>query len=228
MAFTLLPLIVSCARPMNAYPYRNGVPGYSAEETVTVRMPSDKVNGFMNAMRSEAASLKGAGLQASLWSGRSGGSAKADVAVYTSAMRDARRKAQSMASFMHTHLGSIAVVSEISGSAPDERGPVANAGTITESVMVAKRAVVRVGSQGPVVLAVRYGLANGGTISVFGFSDAFRHGERQGVRIQFEARGRNGAQVKRQLDRYMQMLQNVAKRQGIGKGAIAITSLQMM
>lgn len=55
---TLLPLIVSCARPMNAYPYRNGVPGYTAEETVTVRMPSDKVNEFMNAMRSEAASLK--------------------------------------------------------------------------------------------------------------------------------------------------------------------------
>lgn len=88
-----------------------------------------------------------------------------------------------MARFMHAHLGSIAVVSEISSSAPDERGPVANAGSLTQSVAVAKRIEVRVGSHGPVVLAVRYSLSNGGTISVFGFSDAPANGESRGVRV---------------------------------------------
>ena len=225
---TLLPLMVSCARPMNGYPYRNGVPGYTAEETVTVRMPSDKVNGFMNAIRSEAASFKNGEISATVWSGRGAGSTKADVAVYTAALQDARRKARSMARFMHAHLGSITVVSEISSSAPDERGPVANAGSLTQSVAVAKRIEVRVGSHGPVVLAVRYSLSNGGTISVFGFSNAVANGESRGVRVQLESRGTNGEKVKRQLARYMQMLQNVAKRQGIGEGAIAITSVQMM
>ena len=135
-------------------------------------------------------------------------------------------KAQSVASFMHTSLGSATAVSEIFGNSPGQSGAgEANAGTMTEKVMIAHPPVIQVGSHGPVVLAVRYRLANGGTISVFGLSNALAHGEAQGLNINLVIRGANAAQVNRRLDRYMQVLRGVAKRKGLSDTAITFTSL---
>ncbi len=163
--------------------------------------------------------------RANVWRGSLSGSSTANSGVYTAALKDAYTKAATIAMFLHARLGNARSVTEFRGHSSAQQSSFQASQPLVKRVAIG-RAVVTIGARGPVVLAVRYRLSNGSTISVFGLSNAAAHGEPQGVDVGLSVEGKTLKEVNQRLDRDMLLLRNLAKRLGVKDAAISVVSLQ--
>lgn len=183
--------------------------------TYLVRMQSQDVTAFVNALRSNAPP-QSANFTVNEWRGEFGSAFTASVNLYESALDDARRKASAIASHSAQRLAGVQSVTEYSGDMAAAMAPVAGAPIMKSinTVTIQDRVVS---------LAVVYRTDSAATIAVFGRADAARSAP-EGVSIDIYANAASLPEARRRMQSAQSYITTTAREFHIAPAAITITS----
>jgi len=208
-----IPLLL-CAVSACSQPNSNAAPhGANVREEIIARMPEKTVQPFIAALRTSAPEVTG-NVNISEWRGDYGGTSRADANVYVAAINDAQQKASAIARHVNARLGSIQSVTEYdgpAGAAPSGQN------------MRLKGSSVMVRTDGPVALAVTYGLS-AGSVSVFGLADAAAHGAPKGVAISVNVNDPSIAEAWARAGTIENYVRQIGRKFGLSGPAISITN----
>ena len=182
--------------------------------TMVVRMPRQKVQPFIEALRANA-SGKTATFTVGEWRGDYGSAFAANSNLYEAALDDARKKASAIAVHSGLQLGPVRSVTEFSGGAAavaQSGGPPLKA--IAGPVTINDRIVT---------LAVEYTATNGIPIAVFGRADAAQSAP-QGVSVDVYANAASIEDARRTVDSAEALVDKTASGVGIAPASITVTS----